>query len=188
MLHAGRERLVDRVLPARLRLVRQAHDQVERKPFDPARAQPEHLGVALGRRMEPTYGGALPIDEALDSQADAVHAPELQLVKRLVGHLPRSALDGKLRFCGHLKLGVDRCDDLREQVRLQQRRRSPTKVDRVQPVGQVGLMQVRPRTCLAYLQAEPIDITLRALCRKDPGGEVAEATLRLAERDGKVQP
>ena len=137
--------------------------------------------------MTPPYGGGFRVHEGLDAEADAVDAVSLGCFKGLAGELVGGRFERDLRLTGHMERRTDRFEETCHVLGLEQAWGAPTEVNRVDRLREHGIAERGSGTGFAHLLAEVVDVVVEEVRREDVGGEVAEAALVLAERDGEVE-
>ncbi len=182
MRHSGFDHRIERPFPTRSRLPRQPRNQVQADLRDPRRTHSRNLRLASLRCMQPAHRSRLRIHKRLNPEADAIHSLRHRFVERRLRHLPRRALQRHLGPCRNRKLFTKRRKDPAQMNRLQQTRRPTAKVDRIDSSRQLCPQLRGPHPSSSDLRNQPIDVAIHPLQPKRPRGEVAERTLRLAER------
>ena len=104
---AGGDGLLHRAAPGGGGLVGEAGDEVEREVEDAGAADAVDLVEALAFGVEAADGGGFAVDEALDAEAEAVDAVELEGFEGFGAELVGGALDGDLGVGAEGEVGAE---------------------------------------------------------------------------------
>src|SRR5579859_251738 len=136
--------------------------------------------------MQPSDRSYLFIHERLRAETHSVRPHLEQCVENLGTKRSGGAFNRDFSVGPYFKSMVERVKKLAQVLRGEHRRSPSTQVDRIYFFFKRSTKRMGQTFCVRYLHLDSFHISIHLVAREDTGGEIAEAALRAAKRNGNV--